>query len=216
MPIVRIPASSVQEYLAREPSAWLEGLDLSCPECGGPTASKGSYSRGSDDETGQRVKLVIPRRICRLCRKSFGLLPAFLAPYQQFSLPTQERAVAAVVSEGRSVTEAAAEIPAPSGPVHPRTLRRWIGRLGQQSRSCLAALARAVHLGEAPSPEAFTLAAGREPLRLFLLYARAWAEGRGLGRLFGTAIGALNLLAVRPALGGPWPSVTFVFATSPP
>ncbi len=75
--------------------------------------------------------LCIHRRRCPVCKKTFGLLPEMVAPYQRVAISVQD-AVVSGLGSGRSYAKMAEAIPSPLGPLSLQTLKRWYVRGSQQ------------------------------------------------------------------------------------
>lgn len=71
------------------------------------------------------------RRHCPVCKKTFGLLPEIVAPYQRVAIAVQETVVKKLAS-GTSFAKVAESIPSPLGPLSIQTLKRWYFRSVQQ------------------------------------------------------------------------------------
>ncbi len=73
----------------------------------------------------------VHRRHCPVCKKTFGLLPEILAPYQRVAIAVQET-VTRQLASGMSYANVVGTIPSPLGPLSTQTLKRWYGRATAQ------------------------------------------------------------------------------------
>lgn len=63
---------------------FLEGLELTCPQCGGRTSFHGSYDRHI--HIGEKIEWVsLFRVICEKCGKTHAIIPDFIRPYKHYS-----------------------------------------------------------------------------------------------------------------------------------
>lgn len=90
MPIIAHFDGDVQSYLALE--RWRPPLPEACPLCQGRAgfASHGSYPRYVAEEP-PWLQIAIPRLLCKACRRTFGVLPSFLAPNRHYSADLIQR-----------------------------------------------------------------------------------------------------------------------------
>lgn len=117
--------------------SWVASLlpaDHPCIHCEYPlTHGHGFYPRVIHFEHFSEF-LCIHRRHCPACKKTFGLLPETVAPYQRVAISVQD-AVVSGLGSGRSYTKVSETIPSPLGPLSTQTLKRWYVRGSQQIRS---------------------------------------------------------------------------------
>jgi hypothetical protein len=85
----------------------------------------GRRLRPAHDDRHDRIW--VRRGICHLCRKSFTILPDWLAPAAPFSLRCREQACERIAA-GESVEQAAPHCKDLSRSPDPSTLRRWAQR----------------------------------------------------------------------------------------
>ncbi len=90
MPIIAHFDGDVQSYLALE--RWRPPLPEACPLCLGRAgfAGHGSYLRYVAEEPSS-LQIAIPRLKCKACRRTFGVLPSFLAPHRHYSADLIQR-----------------------------------------------------------------------------------------------------------------------------
>lgn len=101
-------------------------LPRRCPVCHGQTIiGHGRRRRQAHDD---RHHLIwIRRGICHLCRRTFTILPRWLAPSASFSLRCRQLACD-LIAAGQSLEQAAPQCLDPSRLPDPTTLRRWCHR----------------------------------------------------------------------------------------
>ena len=104
----------------------LDLLPRLCPVCQGPTIiGHGQRLRQAHDDRHEGIR--VRRGICRLCGKTFTILPDWLAPSAPFSLPCRQQACENIAA-GISVEHAAPHCQDPSRLPDHSTLRRWAHR----------------------------------------------------------------------------------------
>ena len=138
MPIVCFIGLLVNNIAAGQLSdsylAWVASLlpaDQPCIHCAHfLTHRHGFYPRAVHFEDFCEF-LRIHRRHCPVCKKTFGLLPESVAPYQRVAVAVQD-AVVKKVASGMSYAKVAESIPSPLGPLSTQTLHRWYLRDAQQ------------------------------------------------------------------------------------
>jgi hypothetical protein len=104
----------------------LECLPRRCPVCQDHTIiGHGQRLRHAHDD---RHELIWVRRgICPPCRKTFTILPDWLAPSAPFSLHCRQQACESIAA-GASVEQSAPHCKDPSRSPDSSTLRRWVQR----------------------------------------------------------------------------------------
>jgi Domain of unknown function (DUF6431) len=101
-------------------------LPRRCPVCGDHTIiGHGRRLRQAHDD--QHERLLVRRGICHPCRKTFTILPDWLAPSGHFSLHCRKQACESIAA-GDSIEQAAPHCQDPSRSPDPSTLRRWAQR----------------------------------------------------------------------------------------
>ena len=104
----------------------LELLPRRCPVCQDHTIiGHGRRSRPAHDD--RHARIWVRRGICHPCRKTFTILPDWLAPSAPFSLRCRQQACERIAA-GYSVEQAAPHCQDPSRSADPSTLRRWAQR----------------------------------------------------------------------------------------
>jgi len=101
-------------------------LPRRCPVCQDHTIiGHGRRSRQAHDD--QHERIWVRRGICHPCRKTFTILPDWLAPSAPFSLRCRQQACEHIAA-GDSVEQAAPHCQDSSRSPDPSTLRRWAQR----------------------------------------------------------------------------------------
>ena len=104
----------------------LDLLPRRCPICRGQTIiGHGRRSRQAHDDRHERIW--VRRGICCPCRKTFTVLPDWLAPSASFSLRCRQQACEHMAA-GNSVEQAAPHCKDQSRSPDPSTLRQWAQR----------------------------------------------------------------------------------------
>ena len=94
-----------------------------CPACGGLTII-GHGARRRQAHDAHHSLIWIRRGICHSCRRTFTVLPRFLAPSAIFTLPCRQLACDCIAA-GEPLEQAAPHCLDPSRSPDPSTLRRW-------------------------------------------------------------------------------------------
>ena len=101
-------------------------LPRRCPFCRNDTIiGHGCRLRQSHDE--QHEGLWIRRGLCQLCKKTFTILPDWLAPSAHYTLQCRQQ-VCERIAAGESIEQAAPHCKDPTRLPDPSTLRRWAHR----------------------------------------------------------------------------------------
>lgn len=187
-------------------SRYYEGIqalrpsDAPCIHCEHPlTHGHGYYPREPYTFEGSREEWDIHRRLCPVCRRTFGLLPSHLAPYARYTIDVQDAAVASV-GEGSHYEQTASKLSEQGAAVEPRTVRRWFCRFREQVRQILPTLSSQLQQAQ-PMRELPALRSGvRDPFvccyydRLPMLgnmpHSGAWNRLRRMVCLFAPAVSA--------------------------
>ena len=104
----------------------LELLPRRCPVCHDNTIiGHGRRLRHGHDD--RHAWIWVRRGICQPCRKTFTILPNWLAPSGHYSLRCRQLACERICS-GDSVEQAVPDCQDPSRSPDPSTLRRWVQR----------------------------------------------------------------------------------------
>ena len=104
----------------------LDLLPRQCPVCRGQTIiGHGRRRRQAHDASHESIR--VRRGICRLCGKTFTILPHWLAPSAPFSLLCRQQACEHI-ADGASVEESTPHCKDPSRSPDPSTVRRWAHR----------------------------------------------------------------------------------------
>ena len=102
----------------------LDLLPRRCPVCGNHTIiGHGRRLRQAHDDRHEHIWA--RRGICPPCRKTFTILPDWLAPSAPFTLRCRQQACACIAA-GESVEQAAPHCKDQSRSTDPSTLRRWV------------------------------------------------------------------------------------------
>ena len=113
----------------RHPRPGVIPLDLlprRCPACRNDTIiGHGRRLRQSHDD--RRECIWVRRGICQQCRKTFTILPDWLAPSGHYTLRCRQQACERIAA-GESVEQAAPHCKDPTRLPDPSTLRRWAQR----------------------------------------------------------------------------------------
>ncbi len=104
----------------------LELLPRRCPVCRDDTIiGHGRRRRQSHDE--QHEWIWVRRGICGPCRKTFTILPNWLAPFARFTLHCRQQACENIAA-GNAVEQAAPHCKDPTRLPDPCSVRRWAQR----------------------------------------------------------------------------------------
>jgi hypothetical protein len=104
----------------------LDLLPRLCPICRDHTIiGHGRRSRPAHGDRHQRIW--VRRGICRPCRKTFTVLPDWLAPSAPFTLRCRQQACERIAA-GDSVEQATPQYEDPARSPDPSTVRRWAWR----------------------------------------------------------------------------------------
>jgi hypothetical protein len=142
----------------------LELLPRRCPICRNHTIiGHGQRLRQAHDDRHERV--LVRRGICPPCRKTFTILPGWLAPGAPFSLPCRQQACESIAA-GASVEQSAPHCQDPSRSPDPSTLRRWAQRRLLSLWCWVAAVTRGGHFSRTPTIVAWDLAVACRILRI--------------------------------------------------
>jgi hypothetical protein len=139
-------------------------LPRQCPICGKDTITgHGRRLRQSHDD--QRESIWVRRGVCQPCKKTFTILPEWLAPSAHYTLRCRKDACERLAA-GESVEQAAPHCKDPTRLPDTSTLRRWACR----RLLSLCCWAEAGHVGlyllRAPTILAWDLAAACRILRI--------------------------------------------------
>ena len=140
----------------------LDLLPRRCPICRDQTIiGHGLRSRPAHDDRHERIW--VRRGICHLCRKTFTILPDWLAPSAPFTLRCRQQACEHIAA-GDSVEQAAPQCRDPSRMPDPSTLYRWAHR--RLASVCAWTIAAAIGAYFSPIPTilAWDLSAFRRTL----------------------------------------------------
>jgi hypothetical protein len=139
-------------------------LPRQCPICGKHTIiGHGRRLRQSHDD--QRESIWVRRGVCQPCKKTFTILPEWLAPSAHYTLRCRKDACERIAT-GESVEQAAPHCKDPTRLPDPSTLRRWTYRR-LLSLCCWAKVGRVgVHLLRAPTILAWDFGAACRILRI--------------------------------------------------
>jgi hypothetical protein len=104
----------------------LDLLPRRCPICGNHTIiGHGRRLRPAYDDHHERIW--VQRGICHPCRKTFTILPDWLAPAAPFSLHCRQQACERI-ADGYSAEQATPHCKEPTRLPDPSTVRRWAQR----------------------------------------------------------------------------------------
>jgi hypothetical protein len=104
----------------------LDRLPRRCPLCRNDTIiGHGRRRRLAHDDRQEHIW--VRRGICRLCRKTFTILPDWLVPSGRYTLRCRQQACAGIAA-GHSVEQTAPHCKDPSRSPDPSTLYRWARR----------------------------------------------------------------------------------------
>ena len=97
-----------------------------CPLCGKHTIiGHGRRLRSAHDD--RRKAIWVRRGVCRPCRKTFTILPDWLAPSAHYTLRCRQQACEQMAT-GESLEQAAPHCQDPARLPDPSTVRRWAQR----------------------------------------------------------------------------------------
>jgi len=106
----------------------MESILRGCPDCSQDSIiGHGRRRKQAHDETHDWIR--IRRGLCKLCRKTFTILPPFSLPYTHYSLLARSQALRRYFVEHRSLETAAPLVKDPHRVADPSTLRRWFREL---------------------------------------------------------------------------------------
>ena len=105
----------------------LQHLPRLCPVCGNRTII-GHGRRRKQAHDRRHDWIWIRRGLCRACRKTFTILPAWSPPYGHYSLYCRQKAWESLHEAG-SWEEAVPNTKEPDRLPDPSTVRRWAGQL---------------------------------------------------------------------------------------
>jgi hypothetical protein len=98
-----------------------------CPLCRQASIiGHGQRRKSAHDDRQERVW--VRRGLCRLCGKTFTILPRWSPPYGHYSLRCRQQACDAVCANGAGWEQAAPHCKDPARLPDPTTLRRWASR----------------------------------------------------------------------------------------
>ena len=104
----------------------LDLLPRRCPVCGNRTiVGHGQRLRHAHDDRHDRIW--VRRGICRPCRKTFTVLPGWLASCAPFTLHCRQQACA-LITAGDTGEQAVPHCKDPTRLPDPSTVRRWVQR----------------------------------------------------------------------------------------
>jgi uncharacterized protein (DUF983 family) len=128
--IITYLGRNVKEY-RKNCLSFLEGLELTCPQCGGRTSFHDSYDRHV--HIGEKIEWIsLFRVICGKCGKTHAIIPDFIRPYKHYSACDTEM-VLRDHEDGIPLDniEIAASI---------STVRRWVAEFRHRGRQVSGAL----------------------------------------------------------------------------
>lgn len=168
------------------------------------THGHGSYSRTVHFED-HSEDFRAHRRRCPVCHRTFGILPAIVAPYQRVAISVQETVVKKLAS-GVSYAKVAESIPSPLGPISTQTLKRWYCRSVLQIHDITARFTALV-LSQQPDVLSPTIPMSVREQTVCFFYAlgERWQAAVGLG-----ASAAWNVWRIAVCLFAPSVSVNRV------
>jgi hypothetical protein len=135
----------------------LDRLPRRCPVCQTDTIiGHGRRLRQAHDDRHERIW--VRRGFCRPCRKTFTVLPDWLAPAAPFTLRCREQSCESIAA-GASVEQAAPHCKDPSRSPDPSTLRRWAWRRLFSVCCWVRARATGEHFFQAPTMVAWDVGA---------------------------------------------------------
>lgn len=105
----------------------LQQMPRWCPLCQ-QASIIGHGQRRRPAHDGQHDYLWVRRGLCRLCGKTFTILPSWSSPYGHYSLHCRQQAWDAVCTNGVGWEQAAPHCQDPTRLPDPSTLRRWAWR----------------------------------------------------------------------------------------
>ena len=123
----------------------LKQLPRWCPRCQRASII-GHGRRRKQEHDGQHDYIWVRRGLCRLCRKTFTILPSWSPPYGHYTLYCRQQAWEAVCVNDIGWEQAAPDCKDLTRSPDPNTQRRWAWRklisLGYDTKAWLAGLAR--------------------------------------------------------------------------
>jgi len=135
----------------------LDRLPRRCPACRDDTIiGHGQRLRQAHDDRQERIW--VRRGICRPCRKTFTILPDWLAPSGHYSLHCRQQSCKRICA-GDSAEQAAPHCKDPTRLPDPSTLRRWVQRRLLSVWCWVRAGAQGEHFLRTPTILAWDLAA---------------------------------------------------------
>ncbi len=139
-------------------------LPRQCPICGKDTITgHGRRLRQSHDD--QRESIWVRRGVCQLCKKTFTILPEWLAPSAHYTLCCRKDACERIAA-GESVEQAVPHCKDATRLPDPSTLRRWAQRRLLSVCSWLKAGAWGKHFLRTPTILAWDFGAACRILRI--------------------------------------------------
>ncbi len=139
-------------------------LPRQCPICGKDTITgHGRRLRQSHDD--QRESIWVRRGVCQLCKKTFTILPEWLAPLAHYTLCCRKDACERIAA-GESVEQAVPHCKDATRLPDPSTLRRWAQRRLLSVCSWLKAGAWGKHFLRTPTILAWDFGAACRILRI--------------------------------------------------
>jgi Domain of unknown function (DUF6431) len=111
-----------------------------CPQCEAhqPLTAYGFYCRTLADVQWDK-SIRVRRYLCRCCKRTVSLLPAFALPYLRFGIPVIALFLIARLRDGRTLGEAAVAAMLPGMPYQRGQF--WVRRFRRQAERLCAALA---------------------------------------------------------------------------
>jgi len=142
----------------------LDRLPRRCPVCQNDTII-GHGRRLRQCHEDRRESIWVRRGICQPCKKTFTILPDWLAPSAHYTLRCRQEACERITA-GESIEQAAPHCKDPSRLPDPSTLRRWVQRRLLSVCCWVEAGCADVHLLRAPTILAWDLGAVCRILRI--------------------------------------------------
>jgi len=127
--ILVIPLSDRVGKLATDwAAAGPELMVRHCPICDRDTiVGHGCRSKQAHDQNHDWIR--VRRGQCKICQKTFTILPCFSLPYTHYSLLARSEALRLHFAEGLTWEHSTPTLQDPDRVAHPSTLRRWAGSL---------------------------------------------------------------------------------------
>jgi Domain of unknown function (DUF6431) len=183
MPIVCVDCESVNPDEYANLVQRLLPQDVPCIYCSHLwTYAHAYYLRQPFDLDEVRHKLRIQRRQCPCCKRTFSLLPAFVAPFQRYTLVVQDL-IASLLS-GTATFEFALSALAELGvSLSESSARAWFSRIGEQVLYMLSLFSRIVQR-EHPAIQLPRLRRNVRDVRVCAYYDRLRTLGNRCGSGF--------------------------------